>query len=135
MSLFDWSDRFSVNVEEMNEHHKKLIGILNLLHDEKLAERAEEVLGKVLDELVDYTKIHFKKEEELLEQYEFPELAVHKKEHENLILKVDAMQKKYYAGNKDMTTDVAILLNDWLAEHIVVKDKKYGIYLNSKGVS
>jgi|TARA_B100000315_G_C14390102_1_gene501503 hemerythrin len=134
MPLFEWSERFSVNVDEMNEQHKKLIGIINLLHDEKVAERGEKALVKVLDELVDYTKIHFKKEEELMEQNEFPEFVIHKNEHENLVLSVDLMRKKYFKDDEDIATDVTVLLNKWLAEHILIEDKKYGVYLNSKGI-
>ena len=135
MPLFEWSDRFSVKVEEMNEQHKKLIGILNFFHDEKLARREEEALSKVLKELVDYTKTHFKREEELMEQYGYPEYSKHKQMHESSILKVDIMQEKYFAGDKEIITELAILLNDWLAEHILIEDKKYGIYLNSKGMT
>ncbi len=135
MPLFEWSDMFSVNVKEMDEQHKKLIGILNFFHDEKLAKRDEKALGKVLDDLIDYTKTHFKREEELMEQYEYPEYTVQKSEHDSLVLKVEVMQKRYYTGNTSIATDVAILLNDWLAEHIMIEDKKYGVHFNSKGIT
>tara|TARA_Y100000031_G_C7954268_1_gene262955 strand:+ start:64 stop:201 length:138 start_codon:yes stop_codon:yes gene_type:complete len=45
------------------------------------------------------------------------------------------VHRKYLTGDRDITTDIAILLNDWLAEHILVVDKKYGAHINEKGVT
>ena len=42
------------------------------------------------------------------------------------------MKKKYYEGETNLSTDLAILMNDWLAEHILVIDKKYAEYLKTK---
>lgn len=135
MPLFEWSDKFSINVKEMDDQHKKLVAILNYFHDAKLTDGDEEVVGTVLDELVAYTKTHFKREEELLKQYEFPGYATQKSEHDALVRKAEAMQKKYYTGDREVATDVAILINDWLVEHIMIEDKIYGVYFNSKGVT
>lgn len=134
MPIFHWSDKFSVNILELDQHHQKLIGLINCLYRVKQNNNDQKLLEKVLDELVDYTKYHFKREEELMKQFEYPDYSVHKSEHDSLTQKVLDMQKKYSCGNAGIAVDIAILLNDWIAEHILVEDKKYGPYLNSKGV-
>lgn len=130
MPIFPWSDKFSVNILELDDHHKKLIGLINCLHHVKQNNNDQKLLEKVLDELVDYTKYHFKREEELMEQFGYPDYSIHKSNHDNLVQQVLRMQKMYYIGTTDITTDIAILLNDWIAEHILVEDKEYGPYLS-----
>tara|TARA_B100001964_G_scaffold205731_1_gene236353 strand:- start:936 stop:1409 length:474 start_codon:yes stop_codon:yes gene_type:complete len=136
MPLFDWSNRFSVGIKEMDEQHKKLIGLLNDFHNAKLTGKEEEVMAKLLNGLLGYTKTHFKKEEELMSKYEFPEYDAHILLHLDLDEKVKTLQEKFLTGDKvSIYPEMAILLNDWLAEHIMVYDKDYGKYLNSKGVT
>lgn len=129
MSLFEWSDKFSVYVPEMDEQHKKLVGLLNYLHDSLLKQEKQEILSKILDELLDYTKVHFKREEELMEQNGYPCSTTQKSEHNDLVREVLEMRKKYYTGDTGIAMDLVILLNDWLAEHILIEDKKYGPYI------
>tara|TARA_B100000315_G_C14455691_1_gene531303 strand:+ start:326 stop:730 length:405 start_codon:yes stop_codon:yes gene_type:complete len=133
MPLFNWSEKFSVNVPEMDLQHKKLVNLINFFHDEQLAHADVNTLGKVLDELLNYTKFHFKEEEELMKKSGYPFYATQKSEHDELVRNVLDMRKKYYTGDTSIATDIAILLNDWLAEHIMMEDKKYGPYVNSKG--
>lgn len=136
MSIFDWSDRFSVYITKMDEQHKKLIGLLNEFHDAKLAGKDEEVMRKLLNDLLDYTKKHFKKEEELMSQYQYPQYDAHKSLHIVLAEKVETLQKKFLSGGKaSIYGEMAILLNDWLTDHIIIEDKKYGIFINSGRIS
>lgn len=117
----------------MDLQHKKLVNLINFFHDEQLAHADVNTLGKVLDELLNYTKFHFKEEEELMKKSGYPFYATQKSEHDELVRNVLDMRKKYYTGDTSIATDIAILLNDWLAEHIMMEDKKYGPYVNSKG--
>ncbi len=135
MALLNWSDQFSVGIQELDNQHKKLIGFINSLHSEKMDKGNGEAIGSLLDELLEYTRTHFKEEEKLMKEYEYPEYTTHKAQHSSLLLKVEIMQKKFFSGDKDIFTDIAILLNDWLAEHILVEDKNYGPFLNSKGIT
>ena len=132
MPLLSWSGKFSVKIKEMDNQHKKIIGLINYLYDARLANKEYEVLSKIFDELMDYTRAHFGKEEDLMQKYGFPDYLSHKSLHDNLIQSVVKLQKNYYAGNEDISTDVAILLNDWIADHILKEDKKYTPFLNPK---
>ena len=97
--------------------------------------KAKEVLSKILSELVDYTLYHFSTEEKFFDKYEYPETEAHKIQHKDLVQQVAAVQKKYEAGERVLTIDVMNFLRDWLNDHILGSDVKFGPYLNSKGVS
>jgi hemerythrin len=134
MALVIWKDIYVVNVNEIDLQHKKLVGIVNELHDAMIIGKGQTVMGKILDELVDYTLYHFATEEKYFDQYAYPEADLHKKQHQDLVSQVAAIQNKYNSGEKVLTLDVMNFLRDWLHDHIVGSDKLFGPYLNSKGL-
>lgn len=134
MALVDWKEVYVVNVREVDAQHKKLVELINELHEAMKIGKAREALSKVLNDLVDYTVYHFATEEKYFDTYEYPESEIHKNQHCELVEQVAAIQKKYESGEKVLTIDVMNFLRDWLHDHIVGSDKKFGPFLNSKGV-
>ncbi|MCC6132451.1 MAG: hemerythrin, partial [Acidobacteria bacterium] len=55
MSLITWSDELSVGVSAFDNQHKRLVALINELHDAMSAGKGSKVLGKILSELADYT--------------------------------------------------------------------------------
>lgn len=135
MALFNWNNSYSVGIQEIDNQHKILIGLINDLHDGMKQGKGKEVLGGILKELVRYTVFHFGFEENLLEKNVYPELSTHKKAHVGLIDQVNKLNIDFESGNKVLTMEVMAFLKDWLGNHIMGTDKKYTAHLNSKGVS
>lgn len=135
MPLMTWNEKMAVGVNLLDTDHQKLVGMLNELYDAVTKGHGKESLGKVLDGLVDYTKIHFAHEETFFAQTNYPEAAAHKKEHDALTQQVLEVQKKYKSGvTTTLSLEVMNFLKNWLVNHIQASDKKYGPYLNSKGI-
>ena len=135
MALVEWKSIYLTNVEEVDSQHKKLVSIVNELHDAMKIGKGKEILSKVFNELVEYTLYHFATEEKYFDQYEYPEADLHKEQHKALVDQVSALKTKFEAGEKVLTLDVMNFLRDWLHDHIIGSDKLFGPYLNSKGVS
>ncbi len=135
MPLMQWTDKLSVGVRQFDEEHKRLVGMINDLFDGMQAGKAQDVLGKILDGLVTYTRTHFANEERYFQQHRYPEGATHKAEHDALTQQVVDVQAKYRAGASTvLTLDVMKFLKSWLVNHIQGTDKKYGPFLAAKGV-
>ena len=94
MPLMTWNEKMAVGVRLLDTDHQKLVGLLNELYDAVMKGQGKESLGKVLDGLVDYTKIHFAHEEKFFAQTSYPDAAAHKKEHDALTQQVLEVQKK-----------------------------------------
>jgi hemerythrin len=135
MALFNWSNEYSVNIKQIDDQHKVLIGLINDLHDKMKVGKAKEVLGNILDELVNYTVYHFKHEENLFTSHGYSESESHKKVHQTLIQQVKDIKANYDSSKTVLGMDVMEFLKGWLGNHILGTDKKYSSYLNSKGVS
>ncbi|HJP19420.1 MAG TPA: bacteriohemerythrin [Nitrospinota bacterium] len=134
MPLFNWSEKFMLGIPEIDEQHKQIVDLINNLNNLKNKTVETEYLGKIIEALISYTRTHLAYEERLLRQHNYPEFAPHKSEHDKLVKEATDLQTKFFTGVTDLSTDIAILLNDWLAEHILVVDKKYVPYLKNKGI-
>lgn len=129
-----WKDEYSVGIEEMDNDHKKLLNLINQLQTAVHYYTGKEFEEKALDELIDYTKTHFKKEEKLLEDNDFADLEAHKLQHQQFIDKIN-LSVEQYKQNSDVTIiDTLKFLKEWLIKHINGTDKEYGKILNEKGI-
>jgi hemerythrin len=135
MPLMTWTDKLSVGVGVIDEDHKKLVSMVNELYDAMQAGHGREKLGRILGELVQYTKFHFAREEKFFAQTGYPAAGPHKQQHEALTRQVLDVQQKYAAGsNATLSLDVMHFLKNWLVTHIQGSDQAYRSHLNSKGI-
>lgn len=134
MALINWNETYSVKVKEIDGQHKKLVDIINELHDKMKEGKGKQVLEKLLNELLDYTVLHFAFEEKLLNTNNYPDYKNHVKLHSDLIDEVKAFRKKHDSGNAMLSLELMDFLKRWLVEHILNSDKKYSAHLNANGV-
>lgn len=134
MALISWTDRLLTNVKACDDQHKRLVSLVNDLHDAMTAGKGKDVLGKILGELVSYTDYHFKTEEQLFDRYSYPDAPKHKKEHQELTRKAKELKTRFEKGEVTISIEVMNFLSNWLKDHIMGSDKKYGPFLNDKGV-
>ena len=135
MAVLNWEEKYSVGVRELDSQHKQLIAILNELYDAMQSQKTNDILGQIISKLINYTKVHFTSEERYMTQYNYPDLASQKREHAAFTEKVLAFQEAFNSGRTSLSVSVTSFLKDWLVNHISGSDKKYGPFLNSKGVS
>ena len=125
MELIKWSEKFSVNNFLLDSQHKKLVAIINELHTAIKVARGTEIIHTIFDELIWYTKEHFRTEEQIMLKFNFPAFNEHKIEHEKLIDQVLILQKDFKEGKKPITMETMNFLKNWLINHIESTDKKY----------
>lgn len=135
MSLLEWNGDFSVNIKQFDNQHKKIVNLINELHTAMLHAKGKEVLGKILNDLSDYTVFHFSSEEKIMQEYNYPGYVMHKAEHDKLTKQVAELVENYKSGKQLISQEVMNFLKKWLVEHIAGSDKKYSTYLNNKGVN
>ena len=133
MPLFTWNESYSVSVKSMDDQHKRLFDLINQLHDAMNAGKGKQMVGLVLKEMLEYTRTHFTAEEKVLERLAYPGLPEQKKEHAIFISKIVEMQKKLESGSLTVSIEASQFLRDWLTNHIMVVDKKYGSFVTSHG--
>jgi hemerythrin len=134
MALIEWSERLSVQVAELDDQHKKLIGLINELNDAMKVGKGRTILGKIVNDLAAYAATHCKTEERYFAQYEYPDTFNHRREHVALVKRISGFKDQFENGNEPLTVEVMRFMSDWLKKHIMETDKKYGSFFNEKGL-
>jgi len=134
MALIRWENKMSVKVKEIDEQHKKLVNMINELHQAMLERKSKEALGEIIDGLIEYTDTHFKTEQKYFDKFGYPEADTHKKEHQDFVKKVVDFKKGYDEGKLLLSLDIMNFLKDWLVNHIMGSDQKYSDFFNQHGL-
>ena len=133
MSLITWGPSLLVNIRQSDLQHKKLVEIINQLHEAMKNGAGQEQLDTVFESLTAYTRIHFADEEQLLEKHGYP-VTNHKALHAHFIEQLQQYQQEFRNGVL-LSLPVMHFLKEWLLTHIQGDDKKYGEYLNGIGIN
>lgn len=127
----EWTPKLSVGIVEIDNQHKHLIELLNLLSNALKTGQGRQIQGDMLRALADYAILHFRTEETYMEQVRFPGLEEHRKEHQDFITKVLEFNEEFHAGNVFLTIEMMKFLREWVEHHIATTDQDYAPYLRS----
>ncbi len=134
MPIVAWSDDYSVNVEQIDGDHQRMLELVNDLHS-SVEDRVEKnILHQKLVDLVEFTRSHFSREEKLMKEHHYPGLAPHYKEHRILLQHMDNLVKAVASGRYPTFYSDYDISSDWALDHMSGCDKSLGLFLNSKGI-
>ena len=130
MSYFPWSDEYSVHVRMIDNDHKDLVKTVNVLHEAISNGAPHDQISHIIASLAKYVDEHFAREEALMESYDYPALARHKRIHRQLARTVHAIRTIFnHEPNRIDPTKLLIFLRDWLVHHILKEDMQFVPYL------
>jgi hemerythrin len=129
--IVEWDDRYLIGIPFLDDQHKELIRLTNTLYESCLQgdEAARASFKEAIRATVKYVKLHFSAEEQILENIHYPELAAHKKQHEEFVRQVLEEVKNFEEGKKFVPNVFVRFLRDWTLTHIAVSDKQYAEYI------
>jgi hemerythrin len=124
-----WDDTLSVQINEIDEDHRRLVDLFNILNHSVSEGEATDYIQAVLEELINCTVWHFSHEERLMLKYGYDGYGEHKTEHQELVESVKALQQKFLHEGKSVTNEDIEFLEHWLTGHIFAADMQLGAYL------
>lgn len=118
-----WTDDLNTGIDVIDRQHRRIVDYINDLELAK-AKQDREAVGKVLDELVDYTLSHFAFEESLQEEAGYKYCKPHKKVHDLFVRRVNEYLERFRLGD-DIVDEIHHMLTSWLINHIRRDDADY----------
>ena len=125
-----WSRVLSIGVDEIDEDHRKLVGIFNILNHAVIDRESPEYMAAVLEELINCTVWHFSHEERLMLKHRYEGSDEHKADHRELIKSAKELQQRILQADKPVAEEHIAFLERWLTEHILTADMRLGSYLS-----
>lgn len=90
IDIFPWDNNFNTGLPKVDEQHRKLVDLLNVLASHVAFQTAIPQLNKIFEELADYTVYHFQTEEEIWKTYlgDDPAEGEHRATHARFVAEV-----------------------------------------------
>lgn len=128
---FGWNDAYNTGVKEIDSEHKHLLKIIENIIEVNNGEFTCSVTAGLLDDVLDYARLHFQSEEQLMKQYGYPKIASHKKEHDILITELQS-QVRMLKASKGSGAKMLYFLLQWFLKHMLYTDQEIGHYIQGQ---
>ncbi len=129
-----WSNFLSVGVAEMDDEHRQFIARVNELNRAIVEIEDKATVARAMDLMLTEAARHFKHEEQLLAQWNYPESAAHAARHAELTAQFDRAVKEF------AETDISFVwalkglhIKQLLVAHLLNEDMKYRDFLRAQG--
>lgn len=122
-----FNDTFKTGIELIDEEHKTLFDIIGKVHktiQTELVHDKYDAIMDILDELKEYTRVHFADEENYMREIGYEGLAKQEILHQNFIDKLMELDLDDVDDNQEAYLyDFLEFLQNWLINHILKVDK------------
>jgi len=127
-----WSEKFTVGVKRLDFQHQQLFNIINDLIAYQDASPGSEPIAEVLERITQYADYHFKTEERIMKEYDFPDYESQVREHNEFRAKTAGFCADAIAGKPGLLREMLEYVQNWLTTHILESDVKLKYFLMAR---
>lgn len=133
MHVIEWTSDFALGIDEIDEQHRTLVGMINALDARTHGDSEPETMRRLLAQLSDYARDHFGLEERLMGGGGCsPDLVGrHFAEHAYFRSVLRDLTTDFEKGRRSVTVPLIEYLVHWFLHHIVVVDRAMTHQLNT----
>ena len=128
----EWRDEYNVGVKKIDSQHKTFFRIIKKISDLHLkgtgSPNEATKLEGLLDELQNFTQLHFRTEEKLMTRYGYPMIDNQKKEHAIIMFEL-SRQVEEIKCSSGSTAKLVYFLVQWFIKHTVYSDREVGLFI------
>ena len=124
-----WKEEYSVGVDWLDDQHRQMLAIINVLNEDLQDGCAEETIAQIAEEVRIYTRRHFESEERYLEEHDYPGLAEHRDAHRKMLAWTDQLLRPLPEGNYDSGRNALNYLMHWWVNHIRKSDMEFARHI------
>jgi hemerythrin len=121
-----WQKKWETGIKTIDDQHKHFVGIINQAYTLNENGKDKDSLGKIINELIGYARIHFSTEERYFADTDYPRTEEHKGKHMVLLEKIlnfdNRFEKKEDVFGNALVSEFLVFLKGWLDNHLVKVD-------------
>ncbi len=137
MNLFlEWRDEWCLGIHEIDRQHMQLAELLNHLADllqivlTTNPSTASSML--LVRQLMEQTRQHFKDEESIMREHDYPHLVDHHRQHLLLLTEIQDFISQIEAGSRQFDYDSLTAMKHCLIDHVAKDDMDFASYLEQE---
>lgn len=124
MGLIQWKEKYSVGISKIDKQHKRYVTILNRIIARQFKGNDDKEIEGILDDLQEYTKEHFRTEEEYMLEHHFSGYKEHRNEHHRFRDRLFEARKEYAKYRQLISVNLFNFVWDGFSQHILSSDKR-----------
>ena len=133
----EWTEKLATGISTIDSQHKELFKRINNLVIAIKQHRCKEEVDGTIKFLEDYARVHFSEEEKHMRETHYAGLDEQCEDHKKYLaalaaLKEQASLPRVQGGSYDLSATTNQVVVDWIVEHIMRLDMKFGAFLNSR---
>ncbi len=121
----EWEKKYSVDVEEIDIHQKKMFELFNQLIDMKKSKTDIKDCINMITEVNEYSRLYFSTEEKYLKKKGYPDFHTHAKAHRQFAKISISLRREISENEESLTYDVIEEMRNWIINHILTLDTLY----------
>ncbi len=125
MFRFQWEEKYSVGVKDIDENNKHFLMLINDLHLSMIQGKGKIKSSKIIQSLIEYADTTFSFEERYMSSVGMQDIKVHKEDHTYFIETMKVFLAKADNPRLGLPMDIMRFLKSWIEGHLLVEDKKY----------
>ena len=135
--IIPWEKNLEIDHGWIDQQHKQMLKLVTDFTNTLAAGKSQAMVLKTFRFLHQYVDMHFSAEERCMQQYRYPGLTQHHKEHVSLTLKVEELRRQLDSTGNTGAIDASIgkLLWNWVKEHIKNTDRNFADYLHQMNIT
>lgn len=134
MKVFlEWLDEWSLGIPEIDQQHLELAELLNRIvrsmEQGSPPSHPGAMTLPLLMQLLESTRQHFKDEEAIMLEYDYPDLTHHHRDHVLLLAELQDFIRELEEGRRVISVGSLISLKHWLINHVIESDLAIARYI------
>jgi hemerythrin len=133
----EWTDKLATGISTIDSQHKELFKRINNLVIAIKEHRCKSEIDGTIKFLDDYARVHFSEEEKYMRDMNYGGLEEQREDHKKYLaalaeLKEQASLPRVQGVSYDLSATTNQVVVDWIVDHIMKVDMKFGAFLSSK---
>ena len=135
METLEFGASMQLGIDLIDRQHERFFEIMNRMITAEAGGENRDLVDEVIDELAEYVSDHFRSEENLMEQFDYPDLEAHQRQHIQFAAMVEDFHRKFSRGEIGLQDEMLGYLVEWFIGHVRHEDPKYVALFKENGLT
>lgn len=135
MPYIEWDSTLCMDIPEVDDQHKRLVGILQTLeHAMQDTPTKDQIYAGILD-MMEFASVHFRTEENLMAPHaeRLPSYVEHVRQHQEFMKATLEFLSRFRDEGTALASKMSTFLYSWIVNHVRVVDRAMNEELRSLG--